>query len=245
MDNIRITNNDPTTPILDIPVTITCTDIVLSGPASIKFASSNPSWSGPGNAIVPIQNLSQESATYTTTLNGMPRVNIVGGLTGTIAANGTVQIDLEAICPESTIFPAGGVSGVLDILVEGVVKTSVPISHECIGVSLAATVSVTGLDCGASASVITGQPHLELDWFVLGNGYGNLINVFKPCGDTSGAAEEARAAGRRDADGHLFVPAEQWEEPCRNAYAIQDPKVNCRRETWASVKARLTALGFQ
>jgi hypothetical protein len=230
-----------------------CTDIVLSGPASIKFASSNPSWSGPGNAIVPIQNLSQEPATYTATLNGMPRVNIVGGLTGTIAANGTTQINLEALCKENTIFsPAGvfgladgGVTGTLDILVDGLVKTSVTITHNCEAVTLAATVIVTGLDCGASASVSTGQSRLDLGWFILPSGYGNLINVFKPCGDTSGAADEARVVGRKDADGHLFVPAEAWEEPCPYAYYFQDPKLNCRKETWASAKARLQALGFQ
>lgn len=244
-DNLRITSNDPNTPILDIPVTITCTDIVLSGPTSIKFASSNPSWSGPGNAIVPIQNLSQEPATYTATLNGMPRVNIVGGATGTIAANGVAQIDLEAICPESTIFPAGGVSGILDILVDGVVKTSVAISHSCEGVTLAAIVSLTNLDCGVSASVSTGIPHLELGWFGLGNGYSNLITVRGSCLDHNVELPEAIARGKADADAHLFVPAEQWESPCRNAYAIQDPILPCRRETWASAKARLTALGFQ
>ncbi len=244
-DNIRITSNDPNQRILDIPITITCTDIVLSSPNSIKFASSNPSWSGPGNAIVPIQNLSQEPATYTATLNGMPRVNIVGGATGTIAANGVAQIDLEAICPESTIFPAGGVSGILDILVDGVVKTSVAISHSCEGVTLAAIVSLTNLDCGVSASVSTGIPHLELGWFGLGNGYSNLITVRGSCLDHNVELPEAIARGKADADAHLFVPAEQWESPCRNAYAIQDPILPCRRETWASAKARLTALGFQ
>ena len=99
-----------------------------------------------------IQNLSQEPATYTATLNGMPRVNIVGGLTGTIAANGSTQINLEAICPESTIFPAGGVSGTLDILVDGVVKTSIAISHSCEGVTLAAIVSKAFILSGISVA---------------------------------------------------------------------------------------------
>jgi hypothetical protein len=239
-DNIRITSDDPTTRVLDIPITITCTDIVLSGPKLAKMISSAPSWSGDGLAKVsiPIQNLSTESGTYTASLTGAARVSI-SGQSGTIDANETVQIGLVGTCLEG--FYAGGMNEfTLDIFVEGVLKTSVPVQFFCAPILHAAIVSVEGLDCGARASVSTHKPYP--DWFILVGGYGNLITVPGPCLGPSNASAEAKALGKEDADRNLFVPAEPWEFPCRSAIAAGGLPVDCRREQWANAKARFETI---
>lgn len=238
---ITVASNDPSSP-LNIGISLECTEVInLSGPASIKFASSNPSWSGPGHAVVPIQNLSRVPATYTATLNGMPRVNIVGGLTGTIGANGSTQISLEALCFENFI-PAGEVNGILDILIDGVIKTRISVLHTCVGVQHAAIVIIDNISCGQRAQANTYAPYSN--WFDLISPYANLIPNVGTC-ENSLTLDAAITQGKNDADSHLFVPGEQWESPCRNANGWQSLVTLCRRETWASAKARLQTLGFQ
>ncbi len=238
-----LSHNAPnaSSPVL-VPVTILCEDVKLSGSASAKFFSSNPSWSiVPANLSISIQNLSRVSVAYTATLTGLSRVNIIGGATGSISANGSTQIKLEGLCPE-TFLPSGATAGTLDIRVGGVLKTNVPIRFVCVGVEHAAYVSVSGLDCGARASVRTSKPSPGLSYLV--SGYSNLITVTGPCAGPSTASAEALVRGKGDADAHLFVPVEQWEMPCRNAEAVGGLPLSCRREQWANAKARIEAVGY-
>ncbi len=239
---ITVSSNDITNPVAQVPVSLQCTeDIKLSGPASAKFFSSNPSWSEPGNLSIPIQNLSRVSVAYTATLTGLPRVNIIGGATGSIPAIGSTQINLEGVCPE-TFFPSGATAGTLNVLVDGVLITSIPVRFVCVGVEHAAYVS--GLDCGARASVRTSKPSPGLSYLV--SGYSNLITVLGPCSGPSTASADALVQGKADADAHIppSVPAEQWEMPCRNAEAVGGLPLSCRREQWANAKARIEAVGY-
>jgi hypothetical protein len=233
-DNIRIFSNDPVTPVLDVPLTLTCTDIVLSGPTSARMVSSDPTWSPPASLSIPIQNLSSESGAYTASLFASPYVKIVGGASGDFTANSTVQIDLVGTCPSSSTVS----DFTLSISVDDAIRINVPVTIVCAPILHAATVAVGGLDCGATASVSTSKPYP--DWFVLVSGYGNLITLPRPCFGPSNAVE-AMTKGQQDADAHLFVPAEGWELPCRSAY-LSGYTVACRREQWANAKARFDAL---
>jgi PA14 domain len=236
---ITVASNDPSSP-LNVGISLDCLeDIKLSGPASVKFVSSALSWSGLGKTSISIQNLSRVSATYTATLSSLSRVNIVGGATGTIAANGSIQISLEASCGEASF--SSVLDGSLSILVDGVVKTSIPVRHICVPVVLAATVTVDGLDCGVLANVLTYQ--VVPDWFILGGpGYGRQIILSNPCVIPNQAAD-AFTKGQADADAHLFVTeVEQWELPCSFAKANGGGPAACRRETWVHAKARFDTL---
>jgi hypothetical protein len=237
---ITVSSNEITNPVAQVPVSLQCTeDIKLSGPPSAKFVSSALSWSGLGKTSISIQNTSRIPVAYTATLNSMPRVNIVGGATGTIAANGSIQINLEASCGEASF--SSLLDGTLNILVDGIVKTSIPVRHICVPVVFAATVTVDGLDCGVLANVLTYQ--VVPDWFILGGpGYGRQIILSDPCVIPNQVAT-AFTKGQADADAHLFVTeVEQWELPCSFAKANGGGPAACRRETWTHAKARFDTL---
>ncbi len=233
-DRIRIFSNDPVTPVLDVLVTLTCTDLVLSGPTSAKMVSSDPSWAPPTSLSIPIQNSSSESGAYTASLFASPYVKIVGGAGGVFTANSTLQIDLVGTCPSSSTVS----DFTLSISVDDAIRLSVPVTIVCAPILHAAIVVVDALDCGAKASVLTYQPYP--DWLILVGGYSNLITLPRPCLGPSNT-DEAMVKGKEDADAHLFVPAEGWELPCRSAYWAQSVTA-CRREQWANAKARFDAL---
>ncbi len=227
-----------------VTVTTICIDVQLSGPASAKFVSSAPYWSGPGKLSIPIQNLSTTPVPYTASLSGtslLTRAKIANGVSGTIVANGAVQIDLEALCPD-TFYASGNVIGSLDIRVGGILKTSVSVKHACVGVLNAAIVIVSlYTDSGGVASVRTAAEYSNL--YELTGGYSNAT-LFTSFGfDQQIEADKALVNAKLEADGHLYVPSDAWEIPCKSVESTVI-RTTCRREQWWHAKARLEAIGY-